>query len=94
MLLYWQLLEYAIGRKCTQFDFGRSTCGQGTFRFKKQWGATPVRLQWYDYNADGEPTEEDTRPGRTRRIAESVWSRLPLSVANSLGPKVRRFVSL
>ena len=41
MLLYWNLLQRAIERGQSVFDFGRSTPEGGTFHFKKQWGARP-----------------------------------------------------
>src|SRR5262249_4388546 len=39
MLMYWHLLERAVLRGQSFFDFGRSTPGSGTYRFKEQWGA-------------------------------------------------------
>ena len=39
MLLYWTMLEYACDNGYKKFDFGRSTPGEGTYKFKKQWGA-------------------------------------------------------
>jgi serine/alanine adding enzyme len=42
MLLYWKLLERAVERGQAVFDFGRSTIDGNTYRFKKQWGATPA----------------------------------------------------
>ncbi|EED33947.1 conserved hypothetical protein [gamma proteobacterium NOR5-3] len=46
MLLYWSLLEQVITQGVTLFDFGRSSVGEGTFRFKTQWGAKPELLNW------------------------------------------------
>jgi FemAB-related protein (PEP-CTERM system-associated) len=95
MLLYWHLLEHAIDEKhCTVFDFGRSSFGEGTYRFKKQWGAVPVPLEWFDYSATGEASRIGDRTGGARSIAAAVWKRLPLPVANLIGPWLRRFVSL
>src|SRR5262249_28791902 len=37
MLLYWHLLERAVGRGQDVFDFGRSSPESNTYRFKKQW---------------------------------------------------------
>ena len=41
MYLYWQILSYAIETGCNEFDFGRSTIDEGTYRFKKQWKSEP-----------------------------------------------------
>jgi hypothetical protein len=42
----WSMLEGAAARGCTTFDFGRSTPNEGTYKFKEQWGASPVPLYW------------------------------------------------
>lgn len=49
MLLYWSLLEYSTDKGCESFDFGRSTPGEGTYKFKAQWGAKPTALDWQDW---------------------------------------------
>ena len=43
MLLYWNLLERAVERGQSLFDFGRSTPDSGTYQFKKQWALCPSR---------------------------------------------------
>lgn len=90
MLLYWSLIEYAIKIGCRQFDFGRSTPEEGTYRFKEQWGAAPKPLHWYvigaRQNADRILSDNDSK---MRGWAASLWSRLPLSAANRIGPWIR-----
>lgn len=99
MLLYWSLLEYAADRGYRVFDFGRSTPGEGTWRFKKQWGARSHALEWVSIScADSQSVPEDKRPdaphGRGRAWAEWIWKRMPLWLANLLGPRLRRYVTL
>lgn len=94
MLLYWNLLKYATNRHCTDFDFGRSSYGEGTFRFKKQWGAKPTPLEWRTYLVDGSVAEDEGGPQVLRKIFEKVWRRLPLQLANTLGPYIRKHISL
>ena len=96
MLLYWEMLRRSCQRGCQVFDFGRSTLDEGTFRFKKQWGAQPYRLDWTHYTSSG-PVNDDGKPGmlsRVRPLVESTWQVLPDRVANSLGPKIRRYIPL
>ncbi|MGD8395786.1 MAG: FemAB family PEP-CTERM system-associated protein [Candidatus Eiseniibacteriota bacterium] len=45
-LLYWETFRAAIERGQRRFDFGRSSRGSGTYRFKRQWGATETTLCW------------------------------------------------
>jgi FemAB-related protein (PEP-CTERM system-associated) len=87
MRLYWELLQFALQRGCTSFDFGRSSVDAGTYRFKKQWGAQPVQLYWYRWTAGGDETGPDSHQARSRLdLAVRLWSRMPLPLANWLGP--------
>jgi FemAB-related protein (PEP-CTERM system-associated) len=91
MLLYWTFLEFAADHGYRVFDFGRSSPGEGTFAFKKQWGALPVPLSWYRIN--GRPGRQTAvNAGRFRNAAESLWQRLPLSMANVMGPHLRKYI--
>ena len=94
MLLYWAMLEYACQKNYQTFDFGRSTVGEGTYRFKEQWGAKPVPLYWYRFVRDNHRvTEADQNKDRMTRATE-IWKRLPVPVTRFLGPKIRRYISL
>lgn len=90
MRLYWELLSQAIGRGCTAFDFGRSTVDSGTYRFKRQWGAEPTPLYWYRWERGGSGggTSAGEERGKAMQLATAMWQRLPLSVANTLGPVI------
>lgn len=89
MFLYWQLLQRAVERRSRVFDFGRSSEGSGTYRFKKQWGAQPEPAVWQFYLREGSP--EDMRPDsqkNQRRIA--VWKKLPVWLTRWIGPPIVR----
>ena len=87
MRLYWELLQLALSRGCTSFDFGRSSVDAGTYRFKSQWGAQPVQLHWHSWSQAGGDAVADQKDGRSRlELAVRLWSRMPLPVANWLGP--------
>ena len=94
MLLYWNLLRLSCERGCKQFDFGRSTLGEGTFRFKQQWGAKPVLLDWQILDKQGRLVKTINRKSRLRGMFEAVWKLLPLPIANTIGPLVRKHISL
>ena len=95
MLLYWGLLEYSCDRGCRLFDFGRSSFGEGTYRFKKQWGAAAMPLEWVDVLQPSSTTRDGvSKPGRARRWVENLWRRLPLALTNILGPRIRRYITL
>ncbi|MGH8201354.1 MAG: FemAB family XrtA/PEP-CTERM system-associated protein [Steroidobacteraceae bacterium] len=90
MKLYWELLSLAIGRGCTSFDFGRSTVDSGTDRFKRQWGAEPMPLHWcrWERQGTGHDTSRGQHPGKAMQMATAIWQRLPLPIANTLGPLI------
>ena len=90
MLLYWTMIERAIADGYRVFDFGRSTRGETTWHFKKQWGAEESPFYW-EYLVNGEAEVPDLSPGNAkfgRLIA--LWKRLPVPVANLVGPRVVR----
>jgi FemAB-related protein (PEP-CTERM system-associated) len=93
MLLYWKFLEHAADRGFRFFDFGRSTPDGGTYAFKQQWGAQPAPLHWFQAGIAG---AKEARPGgdiRLRLVLEWSWKRLPVAVANVVGPPIRKHIS-
>ncbi|MDE2181820.1 MAG: FemAB family PEP-CTERM system-associated protein [Alphaproteobacteria bacterium] len=84
--LYWEVMRRAALKGCRRFDFGRSKAGTGAFAFKKNWGFEPCWLE-YEYRlAPGTalPEKNPSNPKYARMIA--LWKRLPLPLANVLGP--------
>lgn len=91
-LLYWEAIRFAIGNGATRFDFGRSTPGEGTYRFKKQWGAKPVQLYWQYLLAEGENVPELNPHNPKYRLAIKIWQQLPVAVTKVLGPRIVRSI--
>lgn len=92
MLLYGEALKLAINEGCTTFDFGRSSVGSGTFRFKKQWGAAPKQLYWHYWLRSGGPVPQLSPSNPKYRMAISIWQHLPLELANLLGPRIVKYL--
>jgi serine/alanine adding enzyme len=90
MLLYWTSIKYACESGHHTFDFGRSTPGEGTFRFKEQWGSEPVQLYWNYWLRNGGAMPELNPHNPKYRLAISVWRKLPLSLTKLLGPSIVR----
>ncbi len=89
MLLYWSFMERMIEQGVGVFNFGRCTPGGGTHRFKLQWGGDDVPLPWSQWSPSGvEATPSPDRP--LFRLATAAWQRLPLPVANRVGPLFAR----
>ncbi|GFO66563.1 hypothetical protein GMLC_01420 [Geomonas limicola] len=89
-LLYWEAISWAISEGCSYFDFGRSTPDEGTFNFKKQWGAVPVPLAW-QYLMPKDARLPDLGPKSPKyQAAIRVWKRLPVRITRILGPAIVR----
>jgi FemAB-related protein (PEP-CTERM system-associated) len=89
-MLYWEAIKFAINKGFRRFDFGRSTPHEGTYNFKKQWGAQPVQLYW-QYLLDGRKKVPDLSPSNPKyQSAIRVWQRLPLPITKLLGPMIVR----
>lgn len=87
--LYWELIQHAIKAGLTQFDFGRSTPGSGPYKFKQQWGTAEVPQFWEYWTDTG--TLPDVTPNNPRyALAVRLWKKLPLRMANTIGPSIVR----
>lgn len=88
--MYWMLMEHARERGCTSFDFGRSKVGTGAFAFKKNWGFEPTPLA-YEYRLAPGTDMPDVNPLNPKyKLMVETWSRLPLWLANRMGPILSR----
>lgn len=83
MALYRGALDFAIETGAGRFDFGRSTRGAGTWRFKQQWGAQEQQIWWRSW-----PQAPAASEGGVSSVLRAAWQRLPLPVANRLGPVI------
>ena len=88
--MYYELMLHARTRGCTHFDFGRSKSGSGAYHFKRNWGFEPEPLAYGSWAAPGSE-KRDIDPNSSKHSAMiDVWKRLPLSVANTIGPFIAR----
>ncbi|MDD2898175.1 MAG: FemAB family PEP-CTERM system-associated protein [Desulfuromonadaceae bacterium] len=87
-LLYWTALQHALAIGCTRFDFGRSTPGEGTYKFKEQWGAKPIQLHWQYLLPDGASLPELNTKNPKFEMAIRLWQKLPLPVTTLVGPHI------
>lgn len=89
MAMYWNLMARAIELGSHTFDFGRSSKGSGTYKFKEQWGAKPHPAIWQYYVRQGDV--EAMRPdsdGNQRLI--KMWQKLPVWFTKLIGPAIVR----
>ena len=89
MLMYRHLLERAVERGSQWFDFGRSSEGSGTYKFKAQWGAQPHPATWQYYVRKGDPGEMRPDAEGKKRLVR-LWQHLPVWLTKIIGPPIVR----
>ena len=94
MLLYWTMLEYACDNGYKYFDFGRSTPGEGTYKFKAQWGAKPQQLYWHNISLNGQKPDAGSIEKSKYDKAIQYWQKLPVPVTKLIGPILRKHIGL
>lgn len=94
MLMYWEALRAACDAGGKSFDFGRSHKDSGTYRFKKQWGASEVALNYHSYVGGMllPSVSTDFYRGQSASKLASIWQKLPTFFQMRLGPVVRRWL--
>jgi serine/alanine adding enzyme len=88
--MHWSVLEWGCKNGFKTFDFGRSSVDSGTYKYKEEWGAKPQELHWnYWLRAGREPPK--LNPSNPKyKAAIAAWQKLPLAVANTIGPLLVR----
>jgi FemAB-related protein (PEP-CTERM system-associated) len=86
--MYWEVMRRACERGFRLFDFGRSKTGTGAHAFKRNWGFEPTPLSYQYRLAPGRQLPELNPLNPKFRLLVAAWKRLPLPVANRLGPLI------
>jgi len=89
-VLYWDVLKFAVKSKYQYFDFGRSSIDSGTYLFKKQWGTEPAPLYWHYWLAEVGDLPQINPSNPKYKLLIKIWQRLPVAIANLLGPYIVR----
>ncbi len=85
--MYWEVMRRAAReRGAALFDFGRSKIDTGAFKYKTNWGFAPERLNYCYRLAEGARIPENNPNNPKYRLFIALWKRLPVPVANVLGP--------
>lgn len=88
--MYFELMLHARRRGCTVFDFGRSKTESGAYHFKRNWGFEPEPLTYATWTAPGIARRDADPTSGKLSLQIKLWQRLPLAVANRLGPLIAR----
>lgn len=88
--MYFEAMCHASRRGCDRFDFGRSKIGSGNHSFKANWGIKPEPLRYGIRTAPGAAARDLNPLSPKNRLKVEAWKKLPLFVANRLGPLLAR----
>lgn len=88
--MYWEVIRRSAARGVRLFDFGRSKIDTGSFAFKKNLGFPPQPLHYHFRLPPGGKIPEWNPSNPKFQLAIAAWKRLPLPVANLLGPTIVR----
>lgn len=88
MLLYWEVLKFAVKNRYRYFDFGRSSKDSGTFRFKQQWGAKPKQMYWHYWLPENVDLPKLNPDNPKYALAIHIWKKLPIFITKFLGPLI------
>jgi hypothetical protein len=86
MVLYWEMIKFSIENGLSYFSFGRSTKNSGAHEFKLRWGALEQQL-FFNYS-------NYTFDIRNLKPLTILWRKLPLNIANKIGPALRKFTRI
>jgi serine/alanine adding enzyme len=88
-VLYWEVIRHGCENGYRTLDLGRSFKNAGTHEFKRQWGAVDHTLPWISIDtAPGAAPPVDRDASRFSPMI-AAWKRMPVPVANLVGPWIR-----
>lgn len=88
--MYYELMRHARTRGCHTFDFGRSKTGSGAYVYKRNWGFEPQPLTYATWTAAGMESRDIDPTSEAYSPKIEAWKRLPLGLANRIGPIIAR----
>jgi len=88
--MYWELMKRSAEDGFHWFDYGRSKKGTGSYSFKKNWGFEAQELHYYYYLVGAKKVPELNPLNPKYRFFIAAWQKLPLAVANFIGPFLAR----
>jgi FemAB-related protein (PEP-CTERM system-associated) len=89
-VMYYELMLHARRQGMERFDFGRSKTGSGPYNFKKNWGFEPLAVIYGEWTAPGKKARNINPADAAYSRKIELWKKLPLPVANLIGPVIAR----
>ncbi len=84
--IYHKVIKYMTKECNTEiFDFGRSPYKGGTYQFKSNFGAKPIKIDII------KPKESNIY--ETYKLASKIYRKLPLFITDIIGPKLTKYLA-
>lgn len=89
-LLFWRIMEHFATSGMASLDLGTNATGTSVVSYKASW-PTIAEAVAYDVYSDNEQAapRDLRRTASEKSLAQRVWQKLPLPVANFVGPLIR-----
>lgn len=84
--LYWWMMGRGLERGARIFDLGRSKRGTGSHAYKTYWGLEPEPMVYLYKLPQGQDMPNVNPQNPKFALMTQGWRRLPMGVANRLGP--------
>ena len=93
-MAYWEVMRAGLESGFRRYDMGRSPLNSGPSDFKKHWGGQEQPVYQHSFSANGQPVEAGDATERLESDPKfktfiNVWRKLPLSIAQFVGPQLR-----
>jgi len=83
--IYHKVVDHMIQKHKTEiFDFGRSPYKGGTYQFKSNFGAKPIKIDIC------EPKERNIY--ETYKLVAQIYKKLPYCITDKIGPKLTKYL--
>ena len=89
--LVWNIAKHYNGRDFHYVDLGKSEKGTGSYKFKRKWSSSTDLYYYFVSNQGSIPNFGMSN--YKRMIFAKLWRNLPISLANKIGPLIRKFLT-
>ena len=89
-LMMYAYMRHLAERGCTRADFGRSKIGSGAYDRKRMWHLDERPLVYAVRTAEGAAPRDVSPVSSKYRLQVELWKKLPLALANAVGPVIAR----
>lgn len=92
-LAWWECIKFAIKNNYKYLDFGRSIKDEGTYHFKRKFGAKAIELNYLYYLNEATEIPQLNKENYILNFATSIWKKLPLKLTQKTGHYFIRNIS-